>query len=161
MDVKLLNEMMRFIEIQEIIENDEFLKLGNYIHHGKLTRLAHCINVAIITFLICRQKRYDFKSATRGALLHDFFFYDWLREGPRFHGFRHPKIAYNNAREIFRLNNIEKDSIMKHMWPLTPIPPKYPESLVVCWADKAVTLEDYRLTIVNKMKQIKLSLEFG
>ena len=159
MDKKVIHDMMRFIEIKEVIENKEFLKLGNYIHHGKQTRLDHCINVAIITFVICRKKNYDFISATRGALLHDFFFYNWLREGPRLHGFKHPKIAYNNAKEIYQLNSIEKDSILKHMWPLTPVPPIYKESLIVCWADKAVTINDYKSSVLRK-KMINLSLEF-
>ena len=78
----------------------------------------------------------DAISAARGALLHDFFFYDWRTDGPGLHGFRHPAIARENARSRFALNAIEEDAILRHMWPLTPVPPRYAESVLVCVADK-------------------------
>jgi uncharacterized protein len=43
----------------------------------------------------------------------------------------------------FELNDIEKDIIVKHMWPLTFIPPKYQESLVVTFADKYVSSREF------------------
>jgi hypothetical protein len=30
------------------------------------------------------------------------------------------------------------------MWPLTPIPPRYTESMIVCIADKRATWREYR-----------------
>ena len=86
---------------------------------------------------------------TRGALLHDFFHYDWRVEKPRsggLHGFEHPREALENAEEDFGpLTRVERDCVLRHMWPLTPVPPRYPESLLVCMADKAVALnESYR-----------------
>jgi len=35
---------------------------------------------------------------------------------------------------------VERDCILRHMWPLTPVPPRYLESLIVCLTDKAVAL---------------------
>ena len=82
----------------------------------------------------------------RGALLHDFFHYDWRTEKPRsggLHGFDHPREALENAEAAFGpLGDRERDSILRHMWPLTPVPPRYPESLIVCLADKAVALRE-------------------
>jgi uncharacterized protein len=85
----------------------------------------------------------DCDSIVRGALLHDLFFYDWLREGPRFHGFRHPNIALRNARQITHLSKMEEDIIKRHMWPLTIVPPRYAESLVVCLVDTICSTRDY------------------
>ncbi|MEA2038303.1 MAG: radical SAM protein [Thermodesulfobacteriota bacterium] len=37
----------------------------------------------------------------------------------------------------------EADIIKKHMWPLTLMPPRYPESLVVCLVDTFCSVRDY------------------
>jgi len=76
-------------------------------------------------------------------LLHDLFFYDWLREGPRLHGFRHPNICLKNARKITSLSRKEEDIIKKHMWPLTIIPPFYKESFIVSLVDTFCSTRDY------------------
>ena len=48
----------------------------------------------------------------------------------------HPKIALRNATQIFNLNDIEKDVIVNHMWPVTIKIPHYKETVVVTFADK-------------------------
>ena len=75
-----------------------------------------------------------------GAMLHDFYFYDWRNkhvEGQKkFHAMRHPKIALTNAQDVFELNDLEIDIIKKHMWPMTIIPPSFWESFIVTLVDK-------------------------
>ena len=44
--------------------------------------------------------------------------------------------------KIFDLNKIEQDAILKHMWPLTPIPPRYKESFIITIADKYATYKE-------------------
>ena len=44
-------------------------------------------------------------------------------------------IGYTDSRD-FKLNQIERDSIEHHMFPLTPYPPKYIEGYLVTAADK-------------------------
>lgn len=118
-------------------------RLSQYPHHRGKTRLDHVKEVAHLSFLLGRRLSLDGEAIIRGALLHDLFFYDWLREGPRLHGFRHHTIALNNARRITRLSQKEEDIIKKHMWPLTLVPPRYPESLVVSLADTYCSIRDY------------------
>ncbi len=118
-------------------------KLANYKHHRSKTRLEHVTEVAELSFIIGKKLSLDCEAIVRGALLHDLFYYDWLREGPRFHGFRHHNIALKNARKLTNLNSKEEDIIKKHMWPLTIIPPRYPESFVVCFVDTFCTIRDY------------------
>ncbi|MFZ2951097.1 MAG: phosphohydrolase [Desulfuromonadaceae bacterium] len=118
-------------------------RLSQYPHHRRKTRLDHVKEVASLSFLLGRRLSLDGDAIIRGALLHDLFFYDWLREGPRLHGFRHHTIALNNARRITRLSQIEEDIIKKHMWPLTLVPPRYPESLIVSIVDTYCTIRDY------------------
>jgi uncharacterized protein len=103
------------------------------------------MEVAWLSYQIARKLSLDSTATVRGALLHDLFFYDWLYEGPRFHGFRHPKISLENAEKITSLSPKERDIIKKHMWPLTPLPPRYKESWVVCLVDTYCTLKEYIL----------------
>jgi uncharacterized protein len=99
--------------------------------------------VAWLSFLWGKRLSLDCRAIVRGALLHDLFFYDWLREGPRLHGFRHPNISLKNARKVTFLSRKEEDIIKKHMWPLTIIPPFYKESLIVSLVDTFCSTRDY------------------
>lgn len=124
--------------------------MKNYTQHGNVSCLEHCINVSYYSFLVCRFFGLDCCSAARGGLLHDLFLYDWHNNSavkPRkgMHAFVHPSIALQNA-EIFSLNDIEKDIIKKHMWPLTIVPPRCPEALVVSFIDKyCAVIETFKL----------------
>jgi len=126
-----------------LIDHPDVQKLADVRHHHYKTRFDHSLEVAWRSFLISRKLSLDCDATVRGALLHDLFFYDWLREGPRLHGFRHPRICLKNAREVTVLSKKEEDIIIKHMWPLTIIPPLYPESWVVCFVDTCCTMKDY------------------
>ena len=78
------------------------------------------------------------KALVRGALLHDFFLYDWHvpDKSHRLHAFSHARRAYENDKKEFDLGNIEKDIIIKHMFPVNIALPKYKETVIVCIADK-------------------------
>lgn len=128
--------------ISDIICNDRFLELDNYYHHD-LSILEHVKIVSYVTYKICKMLKLDYTSGARGALLHDFFLYDWRTHDENWHGLKHPKIALDNSLKEFNLNEIEKDIIIKHMWPLTVIPPRYKESMVVLIVDKYVASREY------------------
>ncbi|MCP4752803.1 MAG: HD family phosphohydrolase [Proteobacteria bacterium] len=156
MTVETLVEMRSYPELREILENDLFLSMNRYRHHGNISCLKHTLIVADITFRAAKKKGLDLVSATRGALLHDFYLYDWHTDSPGLHGFKHPYISRKNAERLFSLNPIENNAIVRHMWPLTPIPPKYPESFLVCMADKAATLRDYKKEAGKRASRIGL-----
>ncbi|RKZ55375.1 MAG: phosphohydrolase, partial [Gammaproteobacteria bacterium] len=126
-----------------LLELPEVTKLSQYGHHRGKTRLEHVKEVAYLSFLWGKRLSLDGEAIVRGALLHDLFYYDWLYEGPRLHGFRHHNIALKNARQITRLSKKEEDIIKKHMWPLTVVPPRYVESLVVSLVDTFCSARDY------------------
>ncbi len=128
---------------RSLLENPKLAILSQYNHHNGKSRLEHVKEVAYLSFLLGKKLSLDCNSIVRGALLHDLFYYDWLREGPRLHGFRHPNISLKNAREITSLSKKEEDIIKKHMWPLTVIPPLYMESLVVLSVDTFCSIRDY------------------
>jgi len=126
-----------------LLENQALKSLSQFDHHRGKTRLEHVKEVAYLSFLWGRRLSLDCNAIVRGALLHDLFYYDWLHEGPRLHGFRHHNIALKNARKVTCLSKKEEDIIKKHMWPLTIIPPFYIESLVVSLIDTFCSTRDY------------------
>lgn len=124
--------------VWDIIDNEKVEKLDNYEQHCHTSRLQHSVNVSYYSFLICRLLGWDYRSAARAGLLHDLFYYDWrVTKGNRSsHASWHPRVAYDNAKKICSLNKVEKDAILKHMWPCTFVPPRYKESYVVTFVDK-------------------------
>ena len=140
--------------IQDICEHEEFLKLKEYFHHNS-SIYEHVQDVAYFSYRICKFLKLDYRSAARGALLHDFFLYDWRNHDvpdlhrKKFHGIEHPMIALANAKKYFSINEIEEDIIKKHMWPLTLIPPKYKESFIISFADKYLSSKEF----INEFKK--------
>ena len=134
--------------IRDIYGHGEFLKLRDYFHHNS-SIYDHVNEVAYLSYRICKYLKLDYRSAARGALLHDFFLYNWRDhdepELPRDknHGIAHPGIALANAEKYFSLNDVERDIIRKHMWPLTLVPPRYKESFVVSFADKYLSSKEF------------------
>ena len=126
-----------------LLENPALKALSQFDHHRGKTRLEHVKEVAYLSFLWGRRLSLDCNAIVRGGLLHDLFYYDWLHEGPRLHGFRHHNIALKNARKVTCLSKKEEDIIKKHMWPLTIIPPIYMESLIVSLIDTFCSTRDY------------------
>ena len=130
----------------DILDSNNFRSTVNYIQHGSMPVQSHCMDVAKQSILISRLFgiRCSERELIRGALLHDYFLYDWhdkTRENyQRLHGFYHPGIALKNADKEYDLTLREKDIIKKHMWPLTVVPPACREAWIVTTADKYCSL---------------------
>lgn len=131
--------------IKELINNKTVQKMKNYRQHYETTCFDHCYTTAYYCFLICKKIHLDYNSATRAAMLHDLFLYDWrVRQPDRkgFHAFTHGKIACENACQLFDLNEKEKDIIRKHMWPVTIQFPKSIEGFILTLVDKYCALSE-------------------
>ena len=130
----------------KVAAGTELLRMDAYIQHGDTSTLWHSIAVAYFSFLLARRLRLhcQWRSLICGALLHDYFLYDWHIpvKGRRFHGFTHPGEALQNARRDWQVDAIQRDIIMKHMFPLTPRPPRFRESGLVCLVDKGCSLAE-------------------
>ncbi len=128
---------------KEILNNDDFNLLRNISNHGSTDLYTHCINVSTRSMRICQKIGLDAKAASRSGLLHDFYLYDWRKgEGPGWHGFRHGSISLRESLKRFELTDKEQNIILRHMWPLTPIPPSSLEGLVVSIMDKICAVEE-------------------
>ena len=133
---------------REIINSEKVQEMKKYIQHGKTNTYTHCMSVAVLSYWICRRLnlKVNIRSLIIGALLHDFYLYDWHIKNPDrkgLHGFTHPTASLKNADKYFSLSPLERDIIQKHMWPLTITDfPKYRESFIVCIADKICSLKE-------------------
>ena len=139
---------------EEVLNHERFNMLKDFIQHGNVTVYEHCLHVARISLKLNRKFKFKCKERdlVRGALLHDYFLYDWHDSSapgnihPKLHGFYHPGIALRNAVKDYSLTEREMDIIRKHMWPLTVNPPRCREAWIVCLADKYVsTLETLKI----------------
>ncbi len=139
-----------FSIINDLLKSSKVQEMKIYNQHAGTSCYKHCMQVAYYTYIVCKRLNLDYISATRGAMLHDLFLYDWhthIREDKSWkgqHAFMHPKIALRNATQIFNLNDIEKDVIVNHMWPVTIKFPKTKEAFIVSCMDKySATAETY------------------
>lgn len=139
-EVRLENEEEFFEIVREVVENSRLKDTEKYIQHGVTSVYHHSLAVAYYSCWLAERYGIEVckRELIRGALLHDYFLYDWHEKcaGRRFHGFTHPGCALRNASKVFALTHREQDIIKRHMFPLTPVPPVYREGILVCIADK-------------------------
>ena len=147
-EYKLAKEL--FTRGKDIILSPEAQVLKTFTQHGETTVFEHCLSVAKFSLLMAHflertlKISIDKDSLVRGALLHDYFLYDWHEkgEGHSLHGFFHPRKAWENARQDMPLSDIEKNIILRHMFPLTMVPPQFREAWLVCAADKICAMKE-------------------
>ena len=144
--------------VGDLMRSEDVRSMARFHQHADISTLEHSFSVAYVSFWVCESFHLsvDRRSLIRGAMLHDFFLYDWHTGGggKGLHGFTHPKAALRNAEARFPLTDRERDIIVKHMWPLTPAFPKYGESYLVSIADKYCSfLETVRRRPVVRLAQ--------
>lgn len=146
---KNLTEINYFDHISDIVDCDELEQLKDITHHVSTTRFQHCVNVSYYSYLICNKLKLDARSAARAGLLHDLFYYDrkaynnTKEKGQISHSMLHAFMAAENAAKLIDINDMERDIIEKHMWPVTHKRPKYKESFVICFVDKYCAVLEY------------------
>lgn len=137
---------------KEILNSDNMKREKRFIQHANVSTYEHSIGVATMSLTLAAifRVKVDKVSLVRGALLHDFFLYDWHDKTamPKAHAYLHPLIAFDNAKKEFKLNAIEKNIIQAHMFPLSIVMPKYKESWIVVMADKICAMNE----IVSNLK---------
>lgn len=149
----------------DILSSQNFSKTKEHVQHGNVTVNDHVMDVARYSLMLSEKLHIhcNRREMIRGALLHDYFLYDWHKpdtvNSHKLHGFYHPGTALRNASREYQLTRREKDIIKRHMWPLTLVPPKYRESWIVTAADKWCSLlETLRLhkrhgAVIEKLRK--------
>lgn len=148
----IINEALdnqEYIKIVEPILNSQiFDERKNWVHHEDVSLYEHLLMVSYLSYKICKKKKWDYKDAAIGGLLHDFYSRPWqehtMEKVPFFkqHGFVHASEAKKNANIYFPdlMNSKVLNIIERHMFPLNIKPPKYKEGWVVTYVDKKVSM---------------------
>ena len=107
-----------------ILRNSEFQRRRKFLHHQDSV-YEHSLRVAWVSYCMAKKiqkyRNINIQNVVISALLHDFYTTPW----------REYKTPIKN-------------SIERHMFPLTIIPPKYLEGWIVSMADKYVSLEVFK-----------------
>ena len=112
------NLNITFDEIaKDIINTKKFNELKQENHHG-LTRYVHVMRVSKFTYKIAKFFKLDYVSATRAALLHDYYTNSDVKDISEPKKLKeHPYVACINALSDFNLNEKESNAIKSHMFP--------------------------------------------
>ena len=133
-------------KLEDIESNDVVQEMKRYNQHGHVSTYEHCKNVAKLSYDINRKLSLnaDLDVLLKGAMLHDFYLYDWHHEDDgkhRLHGLKHARTARDNAKKYFDIDDETGHVIYSHMWPLNPKRlPRTKEAWIVCVADKCISL---------------------
>lgn len=152
----LFDEWLLYVE--DILLSDEFQKRKLFKHHHNLSVWDHSILVSFKSFIVAKYFNASARICAIAGLLHDFYTQAWLYseelekiddgkylsefniKKPLFkmHGFVHGNDAAINLEKYFPelKNDRIINSIKRHMFPLTPIPPKYKEGIIITCVDK-------------------------
>lgn len=144
--------------VETILLNDEFQKRKFFPHHHDMSVWDHSILVSFKSFLMADFFNADRRICAIAGLLHDFYPQAWLYSEElnkiddgkylkdlyvkktffKMHGFVHGKEAAENYVKFFPSLVDKKitDTIKKHMFPLTLVPPRYREGFIITSVDK-------------------------
>ncbi len=136
--------------VAPLLAHGDVQSMHGFRHHDR-TALTHSLSVSKLAFSMARRLGLDSVSVARGALLHDFFLYDRRADKTPFHLNRHAKVALRNARARFRLNLVEQDIILAHMWPVGRPFYTYRESALVSFVDKIVSTREVILMVLRSI----------
>ncbi len=139
-----------------ITDTPEFQGMKATQHHND-SIFNHTLRVAYLAYRLGHKTGANESELLRGALLHDFYLYNW-RDKDRIvsHGWMHPRIALENARRLFSpITEREENIIFSHMWPFNPRTlPRFKESLIVSFSDKAVATGEIIVMFFNFIGRI-------
>ncbi|PRY75172.1 HD domain-containing protein [Alkalibacterium olivapovliticus] len=144
--------------VEDLLEDENLLKLDEITHHHYTTRLIHSIYVSYVSYKIAKRLNLNCRAVARAGILHDFFHEGReeiaaLKQGS--HNCVHPKIAVKNAEILTELSELEKDIILKHMF-LTTVGvgvPRYKESMVVTCVDKYCAISEISTPVRMRLKE--------
>lgn len=149
---------------KDILSNKKFQRIKTQRHHG-ITRMDHTLRVAKYVYEISKKLNLDYESATRAALLHDFFIdeeYGDIKGASKL--VVHPDIALVNSKGEFEINAIVENAIQSHMFPMNKTLPRYKESWVLTAVDKGVALFEclvYKFSCVKVTRQLKTQMNLA
>ena len=134
--------------LEELLADPRVQEMKRYKQHGRISTFEHCERVARLSCRIDRALHLhaDPHTLVKGAMLHDFYLYDWHNEDGGehdWHGYIHAERARRNACRYFGADERVQHVIYCHMWPLNRTRvPRTREAWIVCLADKYISIRE-------------------
>ena len=151
-------EQNRLETIYQAFLNDEkILRMKDISMHRGSNCYIHSFKVAKKAIKkSLNRKDVNLEVVLLGAILHDYYLYDWRKDRSKRkgHGKNHPKIASANASRDFDIPPEVKEVIETHMWPFNF--KQYPhsrEAKLVANADNYVATVEALTSIAYKKKK--------
>ena len=132
----------------DVLDSASHQSCAKYIQHGTTNIQDHTISVACMCVKLTRVfhlQKYDHYDLIRGALLHDYFLYDWhVKDENRkgLHGYTHASEAVQRAAEDFSVTPRMASAMKTHMWPLNIAIPHTREAWILTTADKICSFNE-------------------
>ncbi len=132
----------------DVLDSKGHQSCDKYIQHGNTSIRDHSISVACMCVKLARtfrMQKYDHYDLIRGALLHDYFLYDWHISDPNrkgLHGYTHASEAVQRAADDFSVTPKMASMMKTHMWPLNLAIPRTREAWILTTADKICSLAE-------------------
>ena len=155
---------IKAIEILKELHKDVPLEtMENFDHHNKVTTYQHSLYVVSYSVKLSKYfNNIDIDSLVKGAMLHDFFGYDWKEFKKKKlgnHAKIHPLVSVERASKYIKLDNKTKNIIEAHMWPKNILVyPKSKEAWIVCLADKVCAIREFT-SILKHLNDIVLDVK--
>ena len=155
---------MQVLELEMLVERaaaeleseGRFAMTRRFVQHGGVTVYEHCVRVAVLSCRLAAALGWevDLGALVRGALRPGHPLYAWHEQdgSHRRHGLTRPRAALNNACADWELSPRERNIILRHMFPLTPVPPACREGWLVCMADKICAVHEMIYTRTRRLR---------
>lgn len=124
-----MSSMNGFLSVTgDLLDKEQIRQMKQYNHHGEIDTHFHSVHVAWYVYNLCLRLGFRAEKTsviTRTSLLHDLYLYNWYTDKhSEYHAFYHPKEAVKNIEKynIMEMNEMQKDMILRHMFPLGRIP---------------------------------------
>lgn len=137
--------------IEKYADHPKVLEMKQYKHHG-ITRYDHSFNVAYYTYIVSKKLNLNYISATKAAMLHDFFLDEVQNENSIKRLQQHPACAVKNSKKYFDITELEEEIIKTHMFPVTLTPPKHKEAWIVDIIDDYVSIKERSISTTRSLK---------
>jgi len=129
----------------DLLENEYVESMKSFNHHGNINTHFHTVYVSYCVMVVCDKLKVNNKrDIVRASLLHDFYLYDWhIEKHDEMHAWYHPKAAVANILDVFgEISDMQKDMILRHMFPLSILPPNSIGGWILTLCDKHCANED-------------------
>ena len=164
--MKITDEQKEKLEnlYQSFLHDEKILRMKDISMHRGSNCYEHVFKVAKKAIRkSLRRKDVNLEVVLIGAILHDYYLYDWRKnkELLKGHGKHHPDIAIENAVRDFGINDEVKRVIKTHMWPVNiKAYPNTKEAKIVSLSDKGVTIGESLTSIKYKQRKREKYLSY-